>query len=73
MSYSDLPGLNAYIADKSYIEGYAFSPKDVEVRSGVLKVFSSAALSASFMLPTYHIGTNICRITPYLCCRHHIL
>ena len=33
MSYSDLPGLNAYIADKSYIEGYAFSPKDVEVFS----------------------------------------
>lgn len=27
----DLASLENYIKDKSYIEGYAFSPKDVEV------------------------------------------
>ena len=33
MSYSDLPGLDAHIADKSYIGGYSYSAKDLEVFS----------------------------------------
>jgi elongation factor 1-beta len=35
MSFSDVASLNKYLADKSYIEGWSFSPKDVEVFSTV--------------------------------------
>ena len=31
MSFSDVASLNKFLADKSYIEGFSFSPKDVEV------------------------------------------
>lgn len=31
MSFKDLASLNTFLLDKSYIEGYQFSPKDVEV------------------------------------------
>ena len=33
MSFTDVAALEAHVADKSYIEGFAFSPKDVEVFS----------------------------------------
>lgn len=31
MSFKDVAALNGYLADKTYIQGYNFSPKDVEV------------------------------------------
>jgi hypothetical protein len=49
MAPKDIPSLEAYIADKSYIEGYSFSSKDVEVTFLMMNV---ALLHIFYVTPT---------------------